>query len=189
MRLFAAVVPPAPVLAELAAALAAHELSALRVVPGHQRHLTVAFYGDVPEAAVADLGERLRRAAARTSELSLRLNGFGTFPANAARARVLWAGVAGDVTELSRLAERAAAAGRRAGAEVEERRYRPHLTVARARREPADVRETLAAMHLDGTPWTATELVLVRSTLGAEVRHERIGAWPLAAPAARPPPH
>jgi 2'-5' RNA ligase len=180
VRLFAAVVPPAHVLGELAAALAAApDLAALRVVPEHQRHLTVAFYGEVPDSAVADLGERLRRAAARTPSLSLRLNGFGTFPTNAARARVLWAGVEGDVAELTRLAERAAAAGRRAGAQVDDRRYRPHLTIARARREVADVREPLAAMHLDGMPWTASEVVLVKSTLGAEVRHEPIGAWPL----------
>jgi 2'-5' RNA ligase len=167
----------------LAAAVAPHDLAALRVVPDHQRHLTVAFYGEVAERAVADLSERLERAAARTPPLSLRLNGFGTFPANAARARVIWAGVAGDTADLTRLAERAVAAGRRAGIDVDERRYRPHLTIARARRDSADVRNALAGASLDGTPWTATatEVVLVRSTLGAEVRHEPIATWPLRA--------
>lgn len=174
MRLFAALVPPAAVLAELAAALPVSPVPELRFVPEHQRHLTVAFYADVPDAATADLAERLRRAAARTSRISLRFNGFGTFPANPGKARVLWAGIDGDVNELSRLADRAVAAGRRAGIDVEDRRYRPHLTIARARRGAADLSDVLLALRLDGSEWTATELVLVRSTLGAEVRHEVI---------------
>ena len=188
MRLFAAVVPPPVVLAELAAALPlAEPVPAWRFVPEPQRHLTVAFYADVPDASVEDLSERLRRACARTPRLSLRLNGFGTFPANAGRARVLWAGVDGDVAELTRLAERAVAAGRRAGIDVEQRRYRPHLTVARARRGAADISETVAAMRLDGSQWIADELVLVRSTLGAEVKHEPLDRFALAPePPARP---
>lgn len=178
MRLFAAVVPPPAALAELAAALPPAPLpAALRFVPEQQRHLTVAFYADVPDAAVVSLQERLRRAAGRTPRLSLRLNGFGTFPANATRARVLWAGVDGDVAELTRLAERAVAAGRRAGVAVEDRPYRPHLTVARARQGAADLREVIAALSLDGGRWTAAELVLVRSTVGAEVRHEPIARF------------
>jgi RNA 2',3'-cyclic 3'-phosphodiesterase len=180
VRLFAAVVPPAGALAELAAALPGSPPPALRFVPDHQRHLTVAFYADVAESTVADLSERLRRAAARTPSLSLRLNEFGTFPSNAARARVLWVGVDGDVGELTRLAERTLAAGRRAGVEVEDRRYRPHLTVARARRGAVDLRETMAALQLDGRLWTARELALVKSTLGAEVRHEVIATFGLA---------
>jgi len=181
VRLFAAVVPPPAALAQLAAALPESPPPALRFVPERQRHLTVAFFADVPDAAVVDLCERLRRAASRTPRLSLRLNGFGTFPANAARARVLWAAVDGDVAELTRLAERAVAAGRRAGIAVEDRSYRPHLTVARARQGAADLREIVAAVSLDGCRWTATELVLVRSTLGAEVRHEPIDRFPLGA--------
>jgi 2'-5' RNA ligase len=182
MRLFAAVVPPTSARAELAAVLAGVELPAVvRAVPDRQRHLTVAFYGEVPDPAVADLGERLRRAAARTSPLSLRLKGFGTFPANAGRARVLWAGVAGDTAELARLADRAVAAGRRAGLDVDDRAYRAHLTIGRARGESADLRAVVAsAVGFDGTPWTATELVLVKSTLGAEVRHEPIAQLPFA---------
>lgn len=179
MRLFAAVLPPPDVLAELAAALPSPADPALRFVPESQRHLTVAFYASVPDATVEELSERLRRACSRTTPMSLRLNGFGTFPADPSRARVLWAGVDGDVAQLTRLAERATAAARRAGVEVESRRYRPHLTVARARHGVSDLRETIAAAALEGTRWTATELALVRSTIGAVVSHEQVEAWPL----------
>lgn len=183
MRLFAAVVPPPGALAELAAALPP-ALPDIRLVPEHQRHLTVAFYASVPDGALAELSERLRRACARTPQMSLRLNGFGTFPGNVARARVLWAGVTGDVAGLTRLAERATAAARRAGIEVEDRRYRPHLTVGRARHGAADLSETLPNMQLGGSPWTAAELLLVRSTLGAGVRHEPIERFGFAPPTA-----
>jgi len=174
MRLFAAVVPPPDALAELDAALPSPLPAQLRFVPPHQRHLTVAFYASVPEEVVGELTERLRRACGRTAPMSLRLNGFGTFPANASKARVLWAGVDGDVAGLVRLAERAAAAAKRAGIEVEDRRYRPHLTIGRARQGTVDVRELVADMQLGGSPWTAAELHLIKSTLGAEVRHEPI---------------
>ena len=181
MRLFAALMLPPAQQAEVGAALPAAPLPELRSVPEHQRHLTVAFYADVPDGAVADLTERLRRACARTPRLSLRLNGFGSFPANATRARVLWIGVDGDVAELTRLAERAVAAGRRAGIDVEDRRYRPHLTIARARQGAADLRELMPGLRLEGSRWVADELVLVKSTLGAEVRHEPIERFPFAA--------
>ena len=182
MRLFAAVVPPPGALAELAAALPPQPAPELRLVPEHQRHLTVAFYASVPDGTLDVLTERLRRACARTAPMSLRLYGFGTFPANASRARVLWAGIDGDVAELARLSERAVAAAKRAGIEVEERRYRPHLTVGRARHGAVDVHETVADMKLDGSPWTAAELHLVKSTLGAEVRHEPLQRFAFGAP-------
>ena len=181
MRLFAAVVPPASALAELAGVLGSVPLPELRVVPESQRHLTVAFYADVPDGAVEDLTERLRRACSRTPQLSLRLTGFGTFPTNPGRARVLWAGVDGDVAELSRLAERTVAAGRRAGIDVEDRRYRPHLTVGRARRGAADLRGVMAQLALDGSPWTATELVLVHSLVGAQTVHSELATFALRA--------
>jgi len=174
MRLFAAVVPPPDALAELEAALPSPPPAEVRLVPAHQRHLTVAFYASVPDAAVEELTERLRRACARTAPMSLRLNGFGTFPANASKARVLWTGVDGDVAGLTRLAERAAAAAKRVGIAVEDRRYRPHLTIGRARQGAVDVRELVAEMRLGGSPWTAAELHLIKSTLGAEVHHEPI---------------
>jgi 2'-5' RNA ligase len=47
---------------------------------------------------------------------------------------------------------------------VAHRRYRAHVTIARARREPADLRHVVdAAGNYAGTPWAAVEIVLVRS--------------------------
>lgn len=69
MRLFAAVLPPAPVADELAA-----EMARLTSLPDAGRlrwtgrdgwHFTLAFYGTVTDAVLPDLHERLARAARR----------------------------------------------------------------------------------------------------------------------------
>jgi 2'-5' RNA ligase len=176
MRLFAAVDPPPAEVAALAAAVdAAGRDERLRYVPVGQWHLTTAFYGEVDERVVPELTERLARAAARTAPMTLRFRGAGTFPKQSARARVLWVGVDGDITELSRLADRCVAAGRRCGLTMEDRTYRPHLTLARAKRDAMDLRDTVSALSTyEGTPWQATTLRLVQSTLGPTTIHETL---------------
>jgi len=181
VRLFVAVDPPPEAVAELEKAVGERE-ELLRWVPPEQWHLTLVFCGEVDDARVADLTERLRRAASRTSPFTLRLGGAGTFPKQAAKARVLWVGVDGDVPALTRLAERCAAAVRRTGVEVEDRKYRPHLTLARARREAVDARAQVE--HLEGfetKPWTVSSLRLVKSTLGSKVHHETLEVFSLQA--------
>ena len=208
VRLFVAVYPPAEVLADLRSVLAPvrAEWPALRWSPEEQWHLTLAFFADVDEARVGALAERLGRAAARCAPMWLRLARFGAFP-SARRARVCWVGVegapdaepplaadgaAGDggeaprpdaVAELRQLAARCAAAGRRVGIEVDDKPYRPHVTVARPRQPPLDVSPLVEAFagHA-GPPWLAGEVRLVRSHLGAQVRHEPLAAWRLSDP-------
>jgi 2'-5' RNA ligase len=77
------------------------------------------------------------------------------------------------------------AAGRRTGLEVEDRPYRPHLTLARAR-TGADLRPAVAVANaFAGVGWTADEIELVRSRLGKgpgrRAAHETLRSWPLGA--------
>jgi 2'-5' RNA ligase len=177
--LFVAVDPPAEQVEALAAAIGERD-DALRWVPVHQWHLTLVFCGEVPEQMLPDLTARLARAAARSQPFSLRVQGAGTFPRQAARGRVLWMGLTGDLVPLKRLAERSAAAARRAGVAIEDRAYRPHLTLARARREAADMRGPLERVSsYEGPLWPVTTMRLVHSTLGREVRHEAVAEWRL----------
>jgi 2'-5' RNA ligase len=182
MRLFVAIDPPADEKTRLLDWLASGNLdtSRLRLTPSEQWHLTLTFYGETPAAVLPDLTDRLERAAQRSPEMSLQLSGTGSFPADPARARVLWVGVDGDTTALSRLSERTSAAGRRVGLDVEVRRYRAHLTIARPRQGPIDLTRTLAALPpYAGEPWRATTIRLVRSHLGPPVRHELLAEFPL----------
>jgi 2'-5' RNA ligase len=187
MRLFAAVLPPQDVIRELGT-----EVGVLERLPGADGlrwtgrpgwHFTLAFYGEVPEDAVPDLSERLARAARRTGTFRLALRGGGHFG-----GRALWTGASGDVRTMRLLAERAEAAGRRAGVAgpQEHRRYRPHLTLARSGRAPADFRPYVAALDaFAGRAWTVGELCLVRSRLprsgvpGEQPRYETVGRWRL----------
>lgn len=163
MRLFAAIVPPADALDHLATAVDPVRDDRLRWSRPDAWHLTLAFYGEVPDERLDELTERLHRAARRQQQLSLALSGAGRFD-----GRVLWVGCSGDLDGLRKLSRSCGAAGRRAGAAIDEqRRFRPHLTLARAA-TPVDLRDhvaTLAGYH--GPSWTASELALIRSSLGA----------------------
>lgn len=186
MRLFAAVLPPAAVAAELGGVVdALHALpgaDALRWTSRPGWHFTLAFMGEVDDALLPDLRARLARAARRTPPFALRLHGGGHFG-----RRALWTGAAGDLDVLRLLAERADAAARRAGIPMEEhRRYRAHLTLARARGEGVPLDPFLDALApFEGARWRVGELALVRSNLpvggvpGEQPRYETLEAWPL----------
>ncbi|HXR72286.1 RNA 2',3'-cyclic phosphodiesterase [Actinocrinis sp.] len=130
MRLFVAVLPPRPVVLELRAALTTlpHGDPALRWCRPETWHVTLAFLGDVPEDGLEDLKERLGRAAARNTPMELALAGGGHFG-----GRTLWTGVQGDRDRLGRLAESVNSVARRCHIKVDERPFRPHLTLARVR--------------------------------------------------------
>ena len=186
MRLFVAISPPPTVLDELDARLeplraGRHDL---RWTNREAWHVTLAFLGQVDEAAAARLLPRLERAAHRHAEFRIAFAGAGAFPA-ATRANVLWSGLSGDRGALGRLAESVAAGARRAGAPPPDkgRRFQPHLTLARCRM-PVDVTELVAALSdYQGPPWTAGRVHLVRSRLGPTTlpRYTSLGDWPLRA--------
>jgi 2'-5' RNA ligase len=185
VRLFVALTPPETVVAELSRAVADLRDAApeLRWTRPEQWHLTLAFLGEVAERPRAELERRLERAARRYAPLTLACVGGGRFS-----GRVLWTRVDGDRDALRRLAAATRAAAQRTGLDVEDRPYRPHLTLARSA-GAADLRplvERLAPFR--GTAWLADTLHLMRSELGAgpnrTARYESVTSWPLSAPAA-----
>lgn len=187
MRLFVAIAPPPAVLDELDALIGPLRAGRadLRWTNREAWHVTLAFLGQVEEAAAARLMPRLERAARRHQQVRLAFAGAGAFPAPG-RANVLWSGLAGDRGALARLAESVAAGARRAGAAPPDkgRRFQPHLTLARCRM-PADVTALVAALAgYQGQPWTADRVHLVRSRLGAteQPRYTSLASWPLRKP-------
>ncbi|MFD3356558.1 RNA 2',3'-cyclic phosphodiesterase [Streptomyces fradiae] len=190
MRLFAAVLPPPAALEELAALVGEMRkmpgADALRWTGRPSWHYTLAFMGEVDEAVLPELSERLGRAAHRTPPFPLRVHGGGRFG-----RRALWAGAAGGLDDMRLLAERSDAAARRSGVAMEEpRRYQPHLTLARSGRADADLRPFVEALeHFRGSRWEVAALDLVRSNLpasgvpGEAPRYETIATWPLGGPA------
>jgi 2'-5' RNA ligase len=172
------VVPPPSALDHLDGALRRlrDRPGAPRWVGPDLRHVTLAFYGEVPQAQVAALTESVGAAVAEV-DVHLRLAGAGTFPAKG-DPRVLWVGVDGDLEELAGLAAAAADAGRAAGVPVERRAYRPHVTVGRwAYSAHGDRRIAAALGNYAGPHFTAGEVVLMRSHHGSAPRYEIVATW------------
>ncbi len=182
-----AVLPPGAALAELADAV-----DALRALPGADGlrwteragwHVTLAFLGEVDEALLPALVERLERAARRHPPCRVRLGRGGRFG-----DRTLWAGLDGD--DLGGAAAAARAAARRAGVRHEDEHgaFHAHLTLARQRsgRVRVGLRPFTDALGaFSGTPWTAGAVRLVRShpptpgVPGAQPRYETVRTCPL----------
>lgn len=161
MRLFVSLRPPPEAVADL-------RPQAVRwPTPPDRWHVTLAFLGDADPAPLhAALSEQLTRAAA----FALRLEGSGAFGRNGP----VWVGLGGDVEALHQLAREVGVAVRRAGVELEQRTYRPHLTVGKSGHpDPA-----LLATYR-GPDWRAHEVELVRSDLGRTVTHTVLARYPL----------
>jgi 2'-5' RNA ligase len=122
---------------------------------------------------VAAAGEAIAVAPA----MSLRLAGGGRF-GSVRRPQVFWVGLDGDVEPLLDLARRLAKAARRLDLPVEDRPFRPHLTIGRwPPRRPAD--GTLPE-HLDGyrgPAWPVTEVRLLESHLGPKPTYDTVAEW------------
>jgi 2'-5' RNA ligase len=116
-------------------------------------------------------------AVAATPAMSLRMAGAGRFGA-LRRPQVFWAGLDGDVEPLVDLAQRLRAAAAGLSLPVEDRAFRPHLTLGRwPPRRPADgtLPELLAGYR--GPTWPVTEVRLWESHLGAVSPYETLARW------------
>ena len=176
-----AVDPPEEARAHLAAALAG-----LRGSPGEPRwtlperwHLTLLFLGAVPDRQVPDLVEALGPEVAATAPGRLRLSGAGRF-GSARRPQVAWIGLDGDVPALTDLAGRLARQARRLRLEVEDRPFRPHLTVGRWRPgHPADGGLVDRLHGYRGPDWPVDAVRLWESHLGPKPRYGVLATWPV----------
>ncbi|UQX04421.1 RNA 2',3'-cyclic phosphodiesterase [Streptomyces sp. RerS4] len=141
-------------------------------------HITLAFLGELPVDTVALLRPPLAELAASRRPLELALRGGGHFG-----ERVAWAGIDGDVDGLHLLAADVRAVVKECGVAFEDRPLRPHLTLARSRREDpfraADIADGLTTFT--GRRWPAERLHLVGSNFGRgpePIRYRDIEAWP-----------
>jgi 2'-5' RNA ligase len=96
-----------------------------------QLHLTLRFIGDVDERDANGVDEAL--AAISAPSFTLELKGVGSFGGKNPRA--LWAGVAAN-DRLLHLQRKIESAMQRLGLPAEERKYTPHVTLARLRGTP-----------------------------------------------------
>jgi RNA 2',3'-cyclic 3'-phosphodiesterase len=108
-------------------------------------HVTLRFIGDVDATTADDVVEALSEMRVRPA-LTVTLDGLGIFGGD--RPRALYASVVpeAELTDLQAEQERLV---RRAGVEPERRKFTPHVTLARLRR---DATPEAAAMYLSQAP-------------------------------------
>ena len=96
-------------------------------------HLTLKFIGEIPPERRTDIDEGLAGLSWKPFSVSVR--GIGFFPGTR-HARVIWAGL--HAPALQGLAEEVDARLERVGFGKEDRKFRPHLTLARSKNSRLD---------------------------------------------------
>jgi 2'-5' RNA ligase len=95
-----------------------------------QMHLTLGFFGDVPDDVDLTLREKLNPIEFGAFFLSVA--GIGTFPAKGA-PKIIWIGLGTAHPHLFQIHKRVQEAALAAGLEPELRPWHPHITIARCR--------------------------------------------------------
>ena len=135
MRLFIAINIPEAERTRLTRALLALATDDLpiRWVDSESLHITMKFLGEVPESRQHAVAIALANAATGAAAFDVVLSGFGAFP-SLSRPNIFWVGVQAGA-ELARLYRRIDAAYVPLGFAADDRDFRPHITVARARKD------------------------------------------------------
>jgi 2'-5' RNA ligase len=178
-RLFLAVDFPASHQAQLNRLLqlvSASELP-IRWIGANAAHMTLHFLGetDVEMAELLRMGFAGATGGARP--FKLRVDGAGAFP-NLTRPQIVWLGLAGDVSSLQELHRAAGDFLRQFEIEPEDRPFKPHITLGRARQrlESPQINALVSLMRSPGvkqllaeleTPFAVDHITLYRSHLSS----------------------
>jgi len=162
MRLFVGLALPQSLKDRLAPMMAG--LPGAHWVPPENLHMTLRFVGEVDEREAALLDEIL--STIERPSFELQVAGCGIF-AQRRGPEAVWIGVASTppLVDLQAAVERAVV---RAGFAPEEKRFRPHITLARLRDTPQPRLQSFVAGHnLFKESVPVEEFVLFSSKLGS----------------------
>lgn len=111
-------------------------------------HLTLKFLGDVEDNLLPEICRALTELAGQFDPFEFEISGLGRFPPRGA-ARVIWCGIEQGAEDLEALAEAVDIACNELGFPLENRKFSPHLTLARikAPRVGHEVREALEKIN------------------------------------------
>jgi len=175
-RLFVAIDLPDDIKQTLAAL--GHGLPGVRWLKPEHLHLTLRFIGEADAELFTAIREGL--TGQDFAHFSCRLQGVGSFPPRG-KPKVIWTGVDAEAA-LSRLQHEIEAGLRRLGVTPEERKFVPHITLAR----PKDTThhalgQYLSAHHAFQTnPFTVQAFHLYSSLLTPQgAIHTRERSYPL----------
>src|SRR5216110_2255961 len=109
------------------------QIYGVRWLDAEQMHLTLGFFGVVPEDVDLKLREKL--SAIVFGAFFLPIIGVGTFPSKGP-AKIIWIGVGKGHPHLFQLHKRVQEAALAVGLEADLRPWHPHITLARCRDVP-----------------------------------------------------
>jgi 2'-5' RNA ligase len=170
MRLFIGIPLPTSASQEVAALLShvrsnlrAEQSERLRWSAPEAWHITLQFLGSATGEQYTCIAERLR--AVRHTPVPIELSGAGTFE----RSGVFFAEVQIS-PELASLQQAIIAATQQCGFQAEDRPYRPHITLARTRRNSSSYksRSLISGSHPLHSRFTADTFVLYESVPSPE---------------------
>jgi 2'-5' RNA ligase len=181
MRLFVGLDLPDPVVRNVDALIAKLRPAAdLRWSPAANLHITTKFIGEWPEARLGEMNQVLGQIHGH-QPFEIELNGLGWFP-NPHRPRNFWVAVrAGEaLPNLARATDDAIAS---LGIKREDKKYSPHLTLARIK-DNANVtalRQAIAALDsVEFGSFTATEYHLYLSELSPRgSKYTKLATFPI----------
>ena len=162
IRLFAALELPETVRDRLSALEGG--VPGARWASDEQLHLTLRFIGEVDGNVANDIDDAL--AGIRAPRFTLELAGVGEFGGK--KPRALWAGVRAN-DSLLHLQKKIETALQRIGLPAEERKFSPHVTLARMRSAPHEKVVQFLTHHalLASGPFPVERFVLFSSQLGS----------------------
>lgn len=179
-RLFVAIRPPEEICDMLLDTMEGVE--GVRWQDADKLHVTLRFIGEVDGARAEDLAAAL--GSVRAAPFDLQVAGVGSFARSRRgekRPHALWAALepSEGLLALQQKVERACEA---AGIPREERRFTPHITLARLNSGSGDLSAWLAAhARLRSAAWRVESFALFESTLtGHGSEYEQIVTYPLA---------
>jgi 2'-5' RNA ligase len=104
--------------------------SDVRWVRPEKIHLTLKFFGNIDESRVDTITKAIEPLVAGTPHFSLEVRGMGAFP-NFRNPRVIWMGLIDEKQVLMPLQKQLESTLETIGFPVEDRPFRPHLTLGR----------------------------------------------------------
>jgi RNA 2',3'-cyclic 3'-phosphodiesterase len=130
-------------------------------------HLTLKFLGEIPKTEIENVSRAMAETAKQYPPMSFSAKGLGVFP-TIKRPRVLWIGLKGNTYPLIQLQKTLEENLEIIGFPKEDRGFKAHLTLGRAKGE-IDSKQLLEAIDrfssLESENFAADRLILFRSEL------------------------
>lgn len=134
-------------------------------------HITIKFLGDIEDSKINAVCKSCDQAVAEFNPFDIEIGNVGTFPANGGAARVVWAGISGDMKPLNDLFNSVENKLDKLDIPKEGRRFNPHATIARIKLAETGRNVTEIVSNLEMLPFglqTVDALTIFSSTLDNE---------------------